>query len=290
METLPLKNKTILVTGATSGIGLVTAQTLAAMGATLVLVGRNPEKVKQTVDQIRGQSVPGQVEGMVADLSVQADIRRLSEEFHQRYATLDVLVNNAGALFIMRKVSTDGFEMTFALNHLNYFLLTHLLMDRLQAAPKARIVNVSSAAHVGAVLNFNDLQNEHGYTSWKAYGQSKLDNIYFTYELARKLGPGSPITVNALHPGLVATNFGRSNGGIFNPIMRLVQMRAISPEQGAQTSIYLASAPEVEGVTGQYFDKSKAVRSSPASYDEEAASHLWELSLEYTGLKTPVSA
>jgi retinol dehydrogenase 12 len=277
-----LSGKIILVTGATEGIGRVTAERLAGMGARLTILSRNPAKIAQTAAEIR-QSTGAEVDTIVADLSVQAQVRAAAQEFLANHDRLDVLINNAGAVFTSRKVSQDGYEMTFALNHLGYFLLTLQLLDKLKASAPARIVNVSSDAHQGASLDFSDLQAEKSYSAFGAYGRSKLANIYFTYELARRL-EGSGVTVNCLHPGFVATNFGRSNGGIFQPIFRLAQLFALSQEQGAQTSIYLASSPEVAGVSGKYFDRKKAVASSRISYDRPAAERLWAASLEMTGL------
>ncbi len=282
-----MEDKVILITGATNGIGEVTARSLARMGATTVIVGRSPERTAATVQSIQSDTGNPKVAGLVADLSVQAQVRGLADEFKQRYDRLDVLINNAGAVFMKRTLSADGMEMTVALNHMSYFLLTQLLLDLLKASRPARIVNVSSEAHRGARLNFSDLENEHGYAAMKAYGQSKLANVYFTYGLANILDD-SGVTVNALHPGFVATNFGRSNGGIYRPLMRLIQLAAITPEDGAMTSIYLASSPEVEGVTGKYFIKSQAVPSSHVSYDMDAARRLWDVSLEKAGL--PVHA
>jgi retinol dehydrogenase 12 len=278
-----MEGKTILITGASSGIGKETARNLAGMGGKVIVVGRNPQKTDSAAEEIRRATGSEKVEGLAADLSSQAEIRRLAEEVKRRYDRLDVLINNAGAIFMKREASVDGLEMTFALNHLSYFLLTHLLLDLLQASKPARIINVSSEAHRGARLNFNDLQNEHGYTSWKAYGQSKLANIYFTSGLTALLH-GDGVTANAVHPGFVATNFGRSNGGLFSPLFKLFQVAALTPEEGAQTSVYLASSAEVAGVSGKYFIKSKAVPSSPYSYDLNAARRLWDCSLEMTGL------
>jgi len=269
LNTPGITGKLALVTGATDGIGLVTAEALAEMGANVTILGRNPQKIADSADSIR-QKTGKNVETIVADLSDQAQVRRAAAEYLSRHDRLHILVNNAGAVFTQRKVSVDGFEMTFALNHLGYFLLTDLLLGAIKASAPARIVNVSSGAHVGAQLDFSDLQNEKSFSSFKAYGQSKLANIYFTYELARRL-EGTGVTANCLHPGFVATNFGVSNGGIFGPIFRLAQLAALKPRQGAETSIYLASSPEVEGVSGMYFDKKKAVRSSEDSYDRAAA-------------------
>jgi NAD(P)-dependent dehydrogenase (short-subunit alcohol dehydrogenase family) len=194
-----------------------------------------------------------------------------------------VLLNNAGAIFSSRQLSKDGIEMTWALNHLNYFLLTHLLLDALKAAPAGRVVNVSSGAHQMGRINFDDLQGEKRYSSWTAYGNSKLANVMFTYELARRLG-GTQITTNVLHPGAVATGFGRNNGGVWNAALKLIGRFSLSPADGAKTSIYLASSPDVAGVTGKYFDNSKAVSSSNASYDAAVQKRLWDVSAAMCGV------
>jgi retinol dehydrogenase 12 len=278
-----MHGKVCMVTGATSGIGLVTAHALARQGSTLIVVGRNPERGAATVSRIQQETGNTAVELMVADLSAQAQVQRLASEVQSRFARLDVLINNAGALFTRRQLSHDGIEMTFALNHLAYFLLTNLLLDSLKASDSARIVNVSSEAHRGARLDFSDLQGQHRYSGWRAYGRSKLANIMFTYELARRL-EGTNVVANALHPGFVATNFGRNNRSITAMFFRIAQLAAISPEKGAQTIIYLASAPEVKGITGKYFVKQKSVRSSRISYDHAAAERLWQVSAELTRL------
>jgi NAD(P)-dependent dehydrogenase (short-subunit alcohol dehydrogenase family) len=272
-----------VVTGATSGIGLVTAQVLARQGATLIVIARNAERGAATVSRIQQETGNPAVELMVADLSAQAQVRQLAGEIQHRCAHLDVLVNNAGALFARRQLSQDGLEMTFALNHLAYFLLTNLLLDPLKAADSARVVNVSSEAHRRARLDFSDLQGQHRYTGWRAYARSKLANILFTYELARRLA-GTGIVTNALHPGFVATNFGRNNRSITAVLFRILQLAAISPQEGAQTIIYLASSPAVKGVSGEYFVKQQAVRSSQVSYDRAAAERLWQVSAELTRL------
>jgi retinol dehydrogenase-12 len=194
-----------------------------------------------------------------------------------------VLINNAGAIFNTRRLSTDGIEMTFALNHLGYFLLTYLLLDTLKASPAARIVNVASNAHWNGRLDFDDVQGERRYGGWRAYCQSKLANIVFTYELARRLA-GSTVTANAVHPGFVATRFGFNNRGWFRLFMKVAQLAAISPAEGSETMIYLATAPQVAAVNGQYFVKKRAVNSSKASYDQHAAQRLWQLSVALTGL------
>jgi NAD(P)-dependent dehydrogenase (short-subunit alcohol dehydrogenase family) len=278
-----MHDKVCMVTGATSGIGLVTAQALARDGATVIVVGRNPKRGAATVDRIQRDTGNSAVELMISDLSVQVQVRQLASEVQRRFAHLDVLINNAGALFGQRQLTEEGIEMTFALNHLAYFLLTNLMLDRLRASASARIVNVSSEAHRGARLDFADLQGQHRYRGWRAYAQSKLANILFTYELARRL-EGTGIAANALHPGFVATNFGRNNRRITAALWRILQLAAISPEQGAQTIIYLANSAGVKDVTGRYFVKNKAVRSSEASYDRTAAERLWQVSTEITGL------
>lgn len=196
-------------------------------------------------------------------------------------------MNNAGSFFMSRQESVDGIEMTFALNHLGYFLLTNLLLDTLEASAPARIVNVSSAAHERAQIDFEDLQGRQKYSGWQAYGQSKLANVLFTYELARRL-EGTGVTVNALHPGFVATNLGAGTYGLIGRLFKkLVNLRGVSPEEGARTSIYLATSSEVEGVTRKYFVEQKAVPSSEASYDEATARRLWQVSAELTGLSVP---
>jgi NAD(P)-dependent dehydrogenase (short-subunit alcohol dehydrogenase family) len=275
-----MQGKIILITGATEGVGKVSALTLAKMGATVVVVGRNPQKTQSVVDTIK--QAGGSAEGMVADLSLMAQVRRLAAEFKQKFNRLDVLMNNAGAVFAQRQETAEGYEMTFALNHLNYFLLTKLLLDLLQATGQqngkpTRIVNVSSNAHIGAVIDFDDLQSKRHYNPWRAYPQSKLANVLFTYELARRVNSAQIVT-NVLHPGAVATGFGRSNGGIYDFFFRLIAPFMLTAEQGAQTQIYLASSPQVEGVTGRYFEKKRAVKSSFASYDTDTARRLWEVS------------
>ena len=278
-----MKGKICLITGATSGIGKAAALQIAQLGATVVMVGRNPQRTAAAIQEIRQQSSNDQVESMLADLSSQEEIRRLAENFKTRYQRLDVLVNNAGALMLSRQRTVDGLEMTFALNHLNYFLLTNQLLETLKSSGPARIINVASDSHQGAVLDFEDLQLERNYGGYKAYGRSKLANLLFTYELARRL-EGSSVTVNALHPGLVATKFMANNGlrgRVYNLFFRLVGR---STARGAHPITYLASSSDVEGVSGKYFVEDGLVQSSPASYDREAALQLWQASEELTGL------
>lgn len=280
---LTMEGKTCLVTGATSGIGLTTAHALAAQGAAVVLVGRNPTKSVDAVDQIKRKTGNPAVEFLLADLSSQDQIRQLAQDFVSRFQHLDVLINNAGAVFAQRQETVDGIEMTFALNHLAYFMLTNLLLDTLEASAPARVINVASFAHRFGRMDFEYLQSQRGYIGWRAYARSKLANLLFTFELARRL-EGTHVTVNALDPGLVATNFGLRGGGIVTAFKRLHNIIALDPERGAHTSIYLATSPHVEGVSGLYFVKQRPTKSSRASYDTNAATRLWQLSDELTGL------
>jgi NAD(P)-dependent dehydrogenase (short-subunit alcohol dehydrogenase family) len=278
---LTMTGKTCLVTGATSGIGLVTARELARMGGRVLVVGRNPTKTESVVTAIRTQTGSTAVEPFLADLSSQRQVRELAKQVLDRHPRLDVLVNNAGGAWLKRQLTVDGLEMTFAVNHLAYFLLTQLLLDRLKTNAPARIVNVASNAHGAARIDFENLNGERSYSGWRQYCRTKLMNILFTYELARRLdGPG--VTVNAVHPGYVATGFGGHNGIRGWLWQRLADVFAIDPDKGARTPIYLASSPEVESVTGRYFVKNRAVASSAASYDEATARRLWQVSEELT--------
>ena len=282
-----VKDKVVLVTGATNGIGKVTALQLASQGAQVVIVSRSAEKCKATVEEIRTQT-GATVDWIAADLSLLAGVEDAAAEFRARYDKLHVLVNNAGAFFADRSVTADGYEGTFALNHLNYYLLTERLRDLLLASAPARVINVSSDAHYGGAINFDDLMGERKYSGWSAYSQSKLANVMFTYALARRL-EGTNVTTNALHPGFVATGFGRNNGGVVGMFMPIVQMFAKKPDQGAETSVFLAASPTVEGVTGKYFAGSKAKESSKLSYDVAAQERLWEMSEELVRRSTPAS-
>lgn len=285
-----LENRVCMVTGATSGIGEVTARELAGTGAKVVVAGRNPEKVEKVVEKIEADTGNRSVDYLVADLSSQRQVRDAAREFKARYDRLDVLVNNAGAVFNGYGETEDGIERTFAVNHLGYFLLTNLLLDVILHSAPARIVNVSSGAHGGATIDFDDLNTSKDYGFMKAYGRSKLANVMFTYELARRL-EGTGVMANALHPGAVSTNFGSNNTVWYaRPMLALFRLFATTPEKGAGTSIYLASSPEVEGVTGRYFVNKKPVASSKASYDEQAAKRLWKVSEELTGLSPEETA
>ncbi len=284
---ISLDNKICLITGATAGIGEVTARELARLGAQVVVVGRNPQKCARVADAIRRETNNDKVTFLVGDLSELAQVRRVADDFNRQFSRLDVLVNNAGAYFERRQVTADGLEATFALNHMSYFLLTVLLEAPLKAA-RARVVNVSSAAHFAGRVNLEDLQLKHGYNGWAAYSNSKLMNVLFTYALARRWAEAG-VTANAVHPGFVATSFGHNNRGFIQGAFNLLQkMVAISPEQGAQTSLHLATSPNVDGVTGKYFADRRAQKSSPISYDTTLQDQLWQTSLNLAGLATAV--
>lgn len=274
---------TYLITGATAGIGLATARALAKRGATTVMVGHHPEKDRDIIAEVQREAGHALVRYMQADLASQDAVRELASDFKRQHTRLDGLINNVGGFFPQRRLSPDGIEMTFALNHLNVFLLTQLLLDVLQASAPARIVNVASDAHRSAELDFENLEGERGYRAFRAYARSKVAMLLFTYELARRL-EGTGVTVNAMHPGFVATNLYRHYGWLSKLIEPIVRVFARSPEEGARTVVTLAASPDVEGVSGTYFVDNAPVQSSPATYDEEAARRLWEISLEMTGL------
>lgn len=284
-----MKGQVCMITGANAGIGKETAMELARRQATVVMVARNQEKGEIARSEIVASTGNEDVHLLLADLSSQEEIRKLADEFKKRFNRLNVLVNNAGVFLWDRQESADGLEMTFATNHLGYYLTTLLLWDRLLAGAPARVVNVSSDAHLSAKLNFEDLQNERTYSGFRVYAQSKLANVLFTYELDRRRN-GADVTVNALHPGFIASNFGRNNGGVVGFFMRNVTpWFARSPAQGAETSLYLATSDEVAGRSGLYFANSAEKRSSRESYNLETAGHLWAESERLTGVTLPES-
>jgi NAD(P)-dependent dehydrogenase (short-subunit alcohol dehydrogenase family) len=290
--TITMQGKVCLVTGGTNGIGKSTALALAKMGANVVIVGRDAAKTTRVVEEIRAASGNQQVESLLADLSSQQDIRRLAREFNSRYSSLQVLLNNAGAIIFQRRLSVDGIEMTFALNHLAYFLLTNLLLDTLRASAPARIINVASNAHKAGSIDFDNLQGEGRSARMKIYNNSKLANILFTAELAYRL-EGTGVTANALHPGLVATGIANSNGKVVAALYgRFMPLIARSPEKGAETPIYLATSPEVEGVTGKYFFDCKVKAPAAHALDMAVARKLWDVSAEmvHLGEAMPVKA
>jgi retinol dehydrogenase-14 len=275
--------KVCLITGATSGIGKATAMGLADMGANVVMVGRDRGRGEAVMAEIKEKSANASVDFMLADLSSQQEIHRLADDFKEAYPRLDVLINNAGVIRSERITTEDGIEMTFAVNHLAYFLLTKLLLDVLKASAPSRIVNVASGEQRNGTIDFDDLQGENGYKGPKAYSQSKLATVLFTYELARRL-EGTGVSANCLHPGVVGTNLGSGVSGAFGFMVRAMTPLMKSPEKGAETSIYLASSPEVVGLSGRYFVKKAEARSSDASYDERIARRLWEASAELTNV------
>lgn len=279
--TTNFQEKTAIVTGATSGIGLITARELAKQGMNVVIVSRSQEKCESIISQIKKETGNSTIEFIAADLSVMANVRQVASEFLKRHNRLDILVNNAGAIFFKRSVSPDGYEMTFALNHLSYFLLTDLLLDTLKSSAPSRIINVSSDAHQGGRINFDDLMLERNFTGFGAYSASKLANILFTYQLAENLS-GTQVTANALHPGFVSTGFAKNNGGLIKWAMGISDLFARKPEKGAETPIFLATSPEVEGVSGKYFSDCKEIKSSNSSYDKATQKRLWEKSLALT--------
>jgi retinol dehydrogenase 12 len=281
-----MQDKVVLITGATSGIGEVTAMSLAEKGATVIVVGRSPERAVATVEKIRHATGNPKVEYLLADLSSIEQVSSLASAFNQKYDRLDVLINNAGAVFFKKEFVVDHYEKTFTLNYLSYFLLTNLIIEKIKATAQrdgeSRIINVSSDAHRGAKIYFDDLMFEHrsyGPGGLRAYCQSKLADILFTFELARRLA-GTAVTCNALHPGLVSSNIGKNNGVLGKLSMGMVNKFAISPSEGAQTLVFLASWPSVKGITGKYYIKCQPVNADKACYDPDTARRLWEISEE----------
>ncbi len=273
-----------IVTGGTSGIGWHTARALAKRGDTVILVGRNPDRCNAARDRILAEFPDAMVDTRLADFASLAQVDALASGIITDYNRVDVLVNNAGGFYSTRQLSQDGFELTWATNHLAPFLLTHRLLPLLRASAPSRIVTVSSAAHISTSINFDDLQAERSYSGLRAYAQSKLANILFTYEVAHRLAD-SDVTANALHPGFVATGFGSNNTGMFMALNGLLaKFFAISPEAGAQTSIALAMDPTLSQSTGLYFSQAKPVASSRASYDVTSRRRLWDLSMRQCGI------
>jgi NAD(P)-dependent dehydrogenase (short-subunit alcohol dehydrogenase family) len=283
MNNKSMQGKVCLVTGSSSGIGKVTARELAKLGATVVMICRNRARGEAVQAEIKEESSNDQVDLIVADLSELSQVRRVAHEFKQKYAQLHVLINNAGGVNGEHKVTTDGLEVTFATNYLAPFLLTQQLLDVLKASAPARIVNVSSNGHTIGKIDFADLQGTRKYHAAKAYNQSKLAQIYFTYELADQL-KGTGVTVNALHPGPVNSNFNNGTKGFLHAIgVLLYRIIGIDAEKGAQTTLYVATSPEVEGASGKYFSQSKQGKetsSSQLSYDVAIRRRLWEVSQE----------
>jgi NAD(P)-dependent dehydrogenase (short-subunit alcohol dehydrogenase family) len=278
-----MQAKTVVITGATSGIGEVAACTLAQQGARIVLIARDRSRGEQTLKRLEAVA-PGRNHVVhYANLSRLAEMKRAAEAIAGSEARIDVLINNAGALFATRQLTGDALEMTFATNHIAYFVVTNLLIERLKATPGARIVSTASDAHRRAKLDFDDLQSEKGYSGSGMYGRSKLMNILFTRELARRL-EGTGVTANCLHPGFVATRFGDASGGLTSLVLRGAKKFALTPEEGAKTIIYLASSPEVGGITGKYFYKCKQVMPTTEAQNDADARRLWDISAELSGV------
>jgi NAD(P)-dependent dehydrogenase (short-subunit alcohol dehydrogenase family) len=282
MEALTMRGKTVVITGATSGIGQVAAEKLAAMGARLVLVAR--DKTRGEAELVRLRSLTPGINHAIhyADLSRLAEVKRVAAEIAAAEPRIDVLINNAGALFATRHVTSDGLELTFATNHMSYFILTHGLRERLRASSPARVVNVASDAHKGRKLDFNDLQSNN-FNGFGVYGRSKLCNILFTRELARRWN-GTGVTANSLHPGFVSTRFGDESGGLLSLGVRAAKMFAISPEKGAETIIYLASSEEAAKSSGLYFYKCKPATPTKEAQDDDVARRLWQESEKIAGI------
>jgi NAD(P)-dependent dehydrogenase (short-subunit alcohol dehydrogenase family) len=277
--------KTVVITGATSGIGLEAADALARQGAALVLVGRDRRRGEAALARLRAGAPPASLAIRYADMSEMAEVRRLAADLLATVGRIDVLINNAGAIFDRHALTGDGLERTFALNHMGYFLLTDLLLERLKEAPAGRVVSVASEAHRGAVLDFADLTGRSGAKGWPAYRRSKLANILFTAELARHLA-GTPVTANCLHPGFVASRFGDPGNGL---AMRLLiglgkRLAAITPQAGAETIVFLAASPDVAAISGRYFAKRRAIEPSAAARDAATARRLWDESARIAGL------
>jgi len=286
LEPRGLAQRVCMVTGASSGIGKETAKKLAGLGATVVMVCRNQKRGEKAMSEIKGVGGDAKVELLLADFASLGSVRALTKEFLESHDSLHVLVNNAGGVNVTRSVTVDGFETTFQVDYLSHFLLTNLLLDVLEKSAPSRIINVSSASHYGGHMNFNDLQMRKGYGVMKAYSQAKLAQVLFTYELSRRL-EGTGVTVYALHPGAVATNLWKSPMGALSFLGNISRLFLIGPERGAETPVYLASSPEVEGVTGKYYDHMREKQSSKESYDQPIAGKLWDESERMAGLASP---
>jgi retinol dehydrogenase-14 len=279
-----MKGKVAVITGGTSGVGRAAAIELARQGASLLLVGRHRGRAADTEREIREIARGVAVRTFIADLSSLAQVRRVAGEILDYTGRIDVLFNNAGAFQPSRKTTADGFETTFATNHLAYYLLTRLLLDRIRQSSPARVINTASETHRSCSLDFDDLQNERRYRMAATYGKSKLANLMFTYELARRLD-GSGVTANAFHPGWTATRMGLDDGLLSSLVRGVSRLLARTPKRGAETAVWLASSPEMEGITGKYFLDCREHKSNAASHDEEAQRRLWDVSARMVGLE-----
>lgn len=277
-----MQGKTVVITGATSGIGTETARALADMGARVVMINRNPQKAEAVAEELR-RTATGEIELVHGDMSSLQSIRDAAAEVLDRFPKIDVLISNAGLFRARRHETTDGLEEVFAVNHLAPFLLTNLLLERLRASAPSRIVIVASEAHRGGVLDFDNLLLQRRFNAWTAYSRSKLSNIMFTYALARRV-EGSGVTANCLHPGFVATRLGSGNKIPIRPVYILLKPFTISPKKGAETTVFLSSSPDVQGINGKYWDRKQESRSSRVSLEEEPQELLWKMSAELTGI------
>jgi NAD(P)-dependent dehydrogenase (short-subunit alcohol dehydrogenase family) len=278
-----MQGKTVLITGATSGIGEIAACELAQQGARIIFIARDRGRGERTLQRLKELAPGGNHIAHYANLSRITELKRIAEAITASEPRLDVLINNAGAMFAVRQVTGEALEMTFATNHISYFVLTNLLLPCLKATPGARIVSTSSDAHRRAKLDFDDLQMKEGYSGFSMYGRTKLMNILFTRELARRLA-GSGVTANCLHPGFVNTRFANESGGLTSFVVRAAKYFALTPQEGAKTIIYLAASPEVAGVTGQYFYQCQPVTPTEEAQNDAHARRLWEISAQLTGV------
>jgi retinol dehydrogenase 14 len=278
-----MRGKTVIITGANSGIGKATAIDLAKMGATVVMACRNMERGQAALAEVKATSKSSSACVMTLDLASQASVRSFAQDFGGKFQRLDVLVNNAGVMVNKREFTPDKIVSTFAVNYLSHFLLTNLLLAKLKASAPSRVVNVTSAVHKDVKIDFRNLQQKKGYKQFKSYAQSKLAMVLFTYELARRL-QGTGVTANCVHPGTVGTNLGRSDQGILGAVMKITTSFLATPDEGAKTPVYLASDPRLVGVTGKYFVDKTEKTSSPESYNEADAKRLWKESEKLTGL------
>jgi len=286
--TLPMANKVVLITGGTGGIGKATAIGLARLGAQVGIIGRDLARAEQAAADIRAASGNSVVDAFATEMTSQAEVRQLAIAVLGAYPRLDVLVNNVGGFWAHRHLTADGLERTFALNYLAPFLLTNLLLDRLTASAPARVVTVSSSVQAAGRIDFNDLQGTRNYSGQRAYSQSKLATVMFTNELARRL-EGTGVTANCLHPGVVHSNFGAEDQAQFFAVISRVALPLLkTPAQGAQTSIYLASSPDMDGVTGQFFANRKPKTANKVAYDTDMTARLWQVSADLVGM-TPVT-
>jgi NAD(P)-dependent dehydrogenase (short-subunit alcohol dehydrogenase family) len=284
-----MKNKTVLITGATSGIGKITAIELAKRGAHVVFVARNPKKAADTQVEIAGQSGNPNVEFLLGDLALMADVRKVAAEANAKLPRLDVLINNAGLWMGHRVLTAEGNETVFAVNHLAPFLLTHLLLPKLKMSTPARVINLTSVGHRLAWLRWDNLQSERFFNATLAYGNAKLASILFTYEMARRLAD-TGVTVNCVHPGPVATNFAQENGGWLGLGMKAVKPFLLTPARGAETTIFLATSPDVESITGKYWTGKKPAKTSGISYKKDVQEKMWQVTEKLVGLPEQSSA